>query len=337
MLHPIGDRMSGSYKSLARKTPVRECGIAQEAVSEMVVDVRSRLFRYMRLVYSNRGQKERALSVFRTMRDLRTTGDVFTERRRVFDAALASTVKEARRMRVQKCTYVFPSTEHCSHRVERPSESGKKFDNLREQISEYRRDMFDLEALERCALALESYLMSDFDRLSKMHAGSERFLSLGQLSEPTSHHIPGCGVTTLPERHHIGSGATHLYVVPDESDSFESDRLCARMSGGIGVSVLSEDHDVVALFGADMMITEVHHNFFVYSSLRDTMDTFGCANRRDLVHKCCVMGTDYNRGLRGVGPVKARKIDAAKAKELFETCTSAQSISPDVLHKFFRT
>lgn len=320
MLHPISDRMSGSYKSLARKTPVRECGIAEEAVSEVVVDVRSRLFRYMRLVYSNRGQKERALSVFRTMRDLRTTGDVFTERRRVFDAALASTVKEAGRMRVPKCTYVFPSAEHCPHRVERPSESGKKFDNLRERISEYRRDMFDLDALERCALALESYLMSDFDKLSKMHAGSERFLNIGHRSDP-----------------YIRSGATRLYVVPDESDSFESDRLCARMSGGIGVSVLSEDHDVVALFGADMMITEVYHNFFVYSSLRDTMDTFGCANRRDLVHKCCVMGTDYNRGLRGVGPVKARKIDAAKAKELFETCTSAQSVSSDVLHRFFRT
>jgi hypothetical protein len=300
---------SGSYKSLARKTPVRECGIAEEAVSEVVVDFRSRLFRYMRLVYSNRGQTERVLSVFRTMRDIRTTGDVFTEMRRVFDAALASTVKEAERMRVLKCTYVFPSTERCPHRVERSSESEKKIDDLRERISEYRRDMFDIDALDRCALALESYLMSDFDRLSKMHAGSERFLDLG-------------------------SGT---FKAPDESDSFESDRLCARMSGGIGVAVMSEDHDVVALFGANMMITEVHRNFFVYSSLRDTMDTFGCANRRDLIHKCCIMGTDYNRGLRGVGPVKARKIDAAKAKELFETCTSAQSVSPDVLHKFFRT
>ena len=300
---------SGSYKSLARKTPVRECEIAEEAVSEVVVDFRSRLFRYMRLVYSNRGQTERALSVFRTMRDIRTTGDVFTEKRRVFDAALASTVKEAERMRALKCTYVFPSTERCPHRVERPSESEKKLDDLLERISEYRRDMFDIDALDRCALALESYLMSDFDRLSKMHAGSERFLNLG-------------------------SGT---FQAPDESDSKESDRLCARMSGGIGVAVMSEDHDVVALFGADMMITEVHRNFFVYSSLRDTMETFGCANRRDLIHKCCIMGTDYNRGLRGVGPVKARKIDAAKAKELFETCTSAQSVSPDVLHKFFIT
>lgn len=306
---------SGSYKSLARKTPVRECGIAEEAVSEVVVDFRSRLFRYMRLVYSNRGQTERALSVFRTMRDIRMTGDVFTEKRRVFDAALASTVKEAERMRALKCTYVFPSTERCPHRVERPSESEKKLDDLRERISEYRRDMFDIDVLDRCALALESYLMSDFDRLSKMHAGSERFLNLGY---GTTYNL-------------------RLHVAPDESDSFESDRLCARMSGGIGVAVMSEDHDVVALFGADMMITEVHRNFFVYSSLRDTMETFGCANRRDLIHKCCIMGTDYNRGLRGVGPVKARKIDAAKAKELFETCTSAQSVSPDVLHKFFRT
>ena len=299
----------GSYKSLARKTPVRECGIAEEAVSEVVVDFRSRLFRYMRLVYSNRDRRERALSVFRTMRDLRMTGEVFTESRRVYDAALAVAVKEAGCMRASKCTYVFPSAERCPHRVERTSESEKKLDELRERISEYRRDMFDLDALERCALALESYVISDFDRLSKMHAGSERLLNIG------------CGEPR----------------VPDESDSFESDRLCARMSGGIGVAVLSEDHDVVALFGADLVITEVHRNFFVYSSLRDTMDTFGCANRRDLIHKCCVMGTDYNRGLRGVGPVKAKKIDAAKAKELFETCMCHQSIRLGVIYKFFRT
>ena len=324
----LKDRMSGSYKNLARKTPVRECGIAENAASEVVIDFRSRLFRYMRLVYSNRGQTERALSVFRTMRDLRMTGDVFTESRRVYDAALAVTVKEAERMRASKYTYVFPSVGRCPHRTERTSESGDRLHDLRERIYEYRCDMFDLNALERCALALESYLISDFDRLSKMHAGSERFLSLGQRSEPTSNLLIGCLIAR-------GSGTT--YVVPDESDSFESDRMCARMSGGIGVAVMSEDHDVVALFGADLMITEVHRNFFVYSSLRDTMETFGCANRRDLIHKCCIMGTDYNRGLRGVGPVKAKKIDAAKAKELFETCMRHQSILPDVIYKFFRT
>ncbi len=295
---------SGSYKSLAKKTRTRECGVSEGAVSEVVVDVRSRIFRYMRLGLTNRNQLERAASVFRTMKDIRTTGEVFTEKRRVFFAALSVAKKEAEGMRTSKCTFVFPSSQHCPHRVRQHADVDRNLNELKKRIGVYRSNMFDLEALERCAEALESYIIADFDAISKMHAGNERLL--------------GC-----------------TYKVPDESDSFESDRLCARLSRGVGVAVLSEDFDVIALFGADIIIREVHKNFFVYVSRRDTLETFGSVDNLDFIHRCCIMGTDYNQGLKGVGPVKARKIDASNAKELFDTCVNAQSIRPDVLYQFF--
>ena len=83
------------------------------------------------------------------------------------------------------------------------------------------------------------------------------------------------------------------------------------------------------------MIQDIHPKFIVYVSLKDTMATFESVRRQDAVHRCCIMGTDYNRGLKGIGPVKVKKIDAKQAKQLFETCMTSQSIKPDKLYDFF--
>lgn len=300
---------ASSYKNLARKAETRECRVSDEPVGLVIVDFRSRLFRYMRLAYANRTQRERALSVFRTMRDLRLTGEVVAEKRRVYDAALAIAKREVDHMRVPKCTFVFPSGQRCPHkeraRARNAEKAGSRLKELKKRISVYRSNMFDLDALEQCALALESYVISDIEGVSTMHANGERFLGVD------------------------------AYRVPGESDDFESDRLCARLAMGIGSAVLSEDFDVVALFGADLMVTEAHKNFFVYISLRDVMETFCSVSRKNAVHKCCLMGTDYNWGLKGIGPVKAKKIDAAEAKKLFETCMASQSVRPGTLYNFF--
>lgn len=282
---------ASSYKNLARKAETRECRVSDEPVVLVIVDFRSRLFRYMRLAYANRTQRERALSVFRTMRDLRLTGEVVAEKRRVYDAALAIAKREVAYMRVPRCTFVslWPALPAQRTRADKKRRKDRKqAKELKKRISVYRSNMFDLDALEQCALALESYVISDIEGVSTMHANGERFLGVD------------------------------AYRVPGESDDFESDRLCARLAMGIGSAVLSEDFDVVALFGADLMVTEAHKNFFVYISLRDVMETFCSVSRKDAVHKCCLMGTDYNWGLKGIGPVKAKKIDAAEAKKLLK-------------------
>ena len=99
--------------------------------------------------------------------------------------------------------------------------------------------------------------------------------------------------------------------------------------------MLSEDYDNLVLFGCDMIVAEAHKKFFVYTSLKDVMATFDSVSRKDAVHKCCLLGTDYNLGLKGIGPVKIKKIDTKKTKELFETCLNAQHLKPDTLYNFF--
>ncbi len=310
----LNSSWNGSYKSVVRKADTRECSVSSNPLSELVVDFRSRLFRYIRLVYCNRTRNERSKSVFRAMKDLRLTGQVVAEKRRVFSAALRLTKIEVEYMKkcsdTFSCTYVFPSPNACPHKVRvkeyRSAKTSERLEELKKRIALYRRNMFDTDALQQCALALESYIISDLDSLSTMYSGREWILGVGR------------------------------FKVPNGSDFFESDRLCASIArANAGAAVLSEDFDNVALFGTDMMVKEVFNGFFVYVSLKDTMAALSSVSRADAVHKCCLLGTDYNRGLKGIGPVKIGKIDHVKAKELFETCLAAQSVKPEKLYELF--
>ncbi len=305
----LNSSWSSSYKNLAKKAEVRECRVADRAISELAVDFRSRLFRYLRLSYANRTDYDRARSVFRAMKDLRLTGTIIAEKRRVYSAALAVIKREVSCLQDVTCTYVFPSKTTCSFKdrikASNIAKTQERLEELKKRLTVYRQNMFDLDMLKHCALALESYLISDLDEISTMYSGREWILG-----------VPN-------------------YCVPDAEDFYESDRMCARFARQGGVAVLSEDFDNVVLFGADMMIKEVYNNFFVYVSLRDVMEIFDSVSRKDALHKCCLIGTDYNLGLKGIGPVKIKKIDIAKAKELFLTCMSAQSIKPDKYYSFF--
>lgn len=302
---------NSSYKDVAKKAVTRECMISEKPVGELIVDFRSRLFRYMRLMYTNRTYSERARSVFRTMEDLRLTGEVVTEKKRVFAAALIITKKEVEMMEVTSCTYVFASPGECAYKKEKKKKQIQslriRLEELKKRIELYKKNMFDLEALKQCALAIESYIISDLDNISTMYSGREWTLGIKK------------------------------YRIPTGIDMFESDRLCARLAkeAKVATAILSEDLDDVLLFGTDIIIKEVYKQFFVYVSLKDTMAAFGSVSRKDAIHRCCIMGTDYNMGLKGVGPIKAKKIDTIKAKELFEICLAAQSIKPNNLYNFF--
>lgn len=342
----LNSSCNSSYKDLAKKTVYRECLIDEQPISDLIVDFRSRMFRYMRLTYNTRSYTDRARSVRIAIKDLRLNGDVVTEKKNVFFATLVLTKKEVEMMRVKKCTYVFPSVTICPFKKAKKEKQAAytqtRLDELRKRIELYKNNMFDLEAMKQCALALESYIMSQLDQISSMYNGKEWMLGLSN------------------------------YKIPTITDYFESDRLCARLSrttanpdeplDSEGTSndtksnktqllvkfyeekvaqqrrscaILSEDFDVLILFGADIMIKEVYNKFFVYISLKDTMVVFDSVSRKNAIHRCCIMGTDYNMGLKGVGPVKAKKIDDVKAKELFEICLAAQSIKFKDLYQFF--
>lgn len=302
---------SSSYKALVKKTPTRECQLSDRPVSEIIVDFRSRLFRYIRLVYTNRTQQDKTRSAFRAIKELRLTGDVIGEKRRVFGSALAVTKKELKYLGSSMShTYVFGAKESCPFRnfsrLRNEENKNNRLTELKRKVLLYKKNMFDLRALEQCALALESYIISAFEDVATLYSGKEWILGVGS------------------------------YKVPKEDNMFDSDRLCAKLAkSGRGAAIFSEDFDNVILFGADMMIKEIHAKFFLYVSLKDTMAMFGSLSRVDAIHRSCIMGTDYNRGLQGIGPVKGKKIDANKAKKLFHTCLAAQSINPARLYELF--
>ena len=118
-----------------------------------------------------------------------------------------------------------------------------------------------------------------------------------------------------------------------EDDSYESDRLCARLDVD---AVLSEDFDCLALFGAQLIIMNAQKDIVSYVALSDLLQTFLSKDRTELVHKCCLMGTDYNLGVKGIGPKTIMKIDADTAQQQAHKCLSMQSIDIDSIEQFFR-
>ena len=228
---------SAGYKTLAKKVQKTECLISDNPVSELIIDFRSRLFRYIRLVYPSRTAHKRACSVFRTIEDLSSTDQVLTEKRRVFMAALDFTGKEVEYAGVS-CMYVFSSRVSCPYKTDikanRKTKTDERLKELKSCIAVYKKDMLRLDALEKCAKALESYIMSDLDGVAAAFYGKEWMLNVG------------------------------WYRVPNEEDFFESDRMCVKLARLQNATVLSEDLDNITLFGCDMMIMEIHTKFFVY-------------------------------------------------------------------------
>ena len=284
---------SAGYKALAKRAKIRECMVSDDPLSEVVVDIRSRVFMYIRRVYLNTPLKERIDGLFRAI------GNIEKEKERVLCAAIAMAKMEVSMMRVRKATYVFGSATPCPFkghlRSERNAVARIRLAEFRGRTREFMSDMLNTELLGQCIAALESYMVSDLEGVCTMHRGNEWLL------------VPGAS-----------------YSVASKADMFESDRTCAKL--GKLSAVLSEDLDCVALFGANFMVKEVHRGFFSYTTLKDVMEVFNSDTRENLAEKCCLMGTDYNFGLKGVGPVKVQKIDARRTSELCSTCLSAQSI-----------
>lgn len=295
----LKNRISTDYKKLAKKSEVRECLISDNAISELVVDVRSRLFMYIRTRYLNRPLKQKIDGLFRAMKNLEE------ERRQVFRDALAVAKMEVSFMRVNRAVYVFGSIAPCPYKMglisEREGVTKDKLSKLLYLMHKFGSNMLDIQLLSGCIAALESYIISDLDGLCSVYRGMEHLL------------VPGARIA-------------------NKMDMFESDRMCARL--GKMSAVLSEDLDCLALFGANMMVKEVHRGFYLYTTLRDVMEAFGSTTRRELVDRCCILGTDYNFGIKGIGPVRIQEIDRQEARELCEACIKDQSVVPEDFWRF---
>ena len=302
----LNSNWSTNYKTLARKTQFRECLTAERPLFHVIVDVRSRLFRYMRLQVPNRRLHDKIKCVFGLLTDQHK------EEAKVIEDAFSTMRKEVAMLLAENTTYVLCSPTNCPFKTgikEAHKETAiRKQGNLVKAISSFRNDMFNVDKLLECHVAFESYLIANADEI--------------------------CALSTLK----IQTAPHRLRTVaPEKDDLFESDRLCAKKAGdnSQASAVLSEDFDCVALFGAEMMVKEVYPMFFTYTILEDVMSTFCSTSKTNLIHKCCILGTDYNKGIKGVGPVAIEKIDEDGARAHFETCMALQSTNKDELMKFF--
>ena len=319
----LNSSFNADYKKLAKQTTYLECSISEEPFGTLIVDFRSRVFRYMRLAYINRPFHEKINSIFLALNETKlgnkhVVSELSEEKKKVFHGALKITKQEVALIKPKKCVYIFCSPHTCQYkekiRAERIKVCEKRLQELNKCINEFKRDVLNVEILKKCCAALESYIMSDVENICSMYAGKEWLL----------------GIET--------------YEFPKSDNYYESDRLCANMTSGFSSSspaVLSEDLDCMVLFGAEYMIKEVFDQFISYVSLKDIMNIFGVKNRLDarsarvdMVHRCCIMGTHFNLGLKGVGPVKVKKLDAPKAAELFKTCIKAQHINQKDFYNF---
>jgi hypothetical protein len=289
------------YKELARKA-ARSYG--EDRYELAVVDVRSCLFRYLRTVCTARSLWKKMSCIFRIIL-------------KGIEAEMMHTFKEAfMAMRVDatyissRQLYVFCDETRCSYRehlkiADRVAQKAAALEKLRECMSSYKRDLINVNAIIDVHTAFEGYLITHVEEVCLAYNGIE--------------HVFGVA-----------------YTKPGQEDSFESDRLCARFTKEKGsVALLSEDYDCIALFGADLMVLEVVDNKICCVRMSDVMDTFGSSNREDLLYRCLLMGTDYNLGVKGIGPVKVQEIDTHAAREKAEECMSLQSLDIDEVRGFF--
>jgi hypothetical protein len=279
-------RSRSSYKELARKTKPKECLTSDGPIEEIVVDVRSRVFKYVRLRYVSRTLDHKVESLFRAIKN------IDEEIRTIAKDALVYIRKDVSALNVKKVIYVTGSPTKCLYKealcLEREDVAKTKASDFQESTKKYKRNMFDTESLAECIKALESYIIADFEKVASV-----------------------CNEWAF-------------CIQPTENDMFESDKLCAGLARD---AILGEDFDCVALFGAKLLIKDVYNKFFSYVTLADMMDVFNVDTQKSLAYKCLILGTDYNYGLKGMGPTKVSKIDDfeeiySKAKE----CLSLQGI-----------
>lgn len=306
MKHTINPNGNKSYKDANKKIKVRDCFTSENAISFVVVDFRSRLFRYIRIVITNRSLIDKIKCIFGMVKNF----DLEEEKRIIFCSALNLTKEEVSMLKVGQHTYVFPAQNTCIYKeritTKRKTVAEEKLKEFIQCFKLFKKNLLNLELLVKCHSAFESYLLSDLDGIGLMYLKSD-------IKVPS-------------------------YTVPEADDFFESDRLCAKLSNSYSsAAVLSEDLDCLSLFGAQMIIKDVQNNFFSYISLKDVMKVFCSQNRNELVHKCYICGTDYNLGLNRVGHVTTAKIETKKAEEMFKYCMHEQPTPQRVedMYRFF--
>lgn len=295
----LNSSWNSGYKQLAYKTPFSDCQICDHPVSTIAVDFRSRLFQYIRLVYINRPIEHKISCMYNIL----FNNNINQEKLHVFNNALRYTQKEVKTLNIPNCVYIFGSKHTCQFRKPirkyRVTKRKLQWTKLQELLQQFSQNLFNLDILIECSNAFDGYLLCCLDQLAQLYINNPLVSQL-------------------------------TIITPDSNDYYESDRLAAKFQ-----TVLSYDFDCITLFNAKMMITNVYNKWFEYVTFNDIMKMFKSCTKEELIYKCCLLGTDYNLGWKGIGPYKVTKIEKNKLFLLFQSCLQLQSINIDQLLAFF--
>jgi hypothetical protein len=229
-----------------------------------------------------------------------------SELRHTFDEAFTTIRSDTDKISTSQL-YVFPSKTRCPYREHmkishRIAEMDKASEEFRKCMSDYMKNLLNTRAIISLHAAFEMYLITHVEDICLTYNNVEDVLGVS-------------------------------YIKPEQEDSFESDRLCARIANL--APVFSEDFDCVVLFGAKSIILEVRDTTVRYISIDDLLDIFESNSREELLHKCIIMGTDYNIGMIGMGPMRIREIDVHTASNMAAECMLRQSLDISSMRRFF--
>ena len=303
------------YKALARQTKVKICSPESIVCNYVAVDVRSRLFKYVREISMIRNTKRKVRCVFGLLLQ-----GINSEIKRVCNEALERMMAEVHIIGADKVKYVFCSPNRCPYRErlrlsDRILEKTKAKERLAKALSKCKKHILKVSVMIECHSAFVGYVIAHIEEVCLIYNN------------------------IISEKNISGRYWAFSTVMPYHEDSYESDRLCARISENLYGKfssdnfVLSEDYDCTFLFGAKKMIRKVTKHAVQYVTIKDAMKVFGCNNRQSLVYKCCLMGTDYNLGLKGIGPKKA--VATNNERVLAKECMKQQCINIRELMEFF--
>jgi hypothetical protein len=263
-----------------------------DIIEHLAIDVRSCLFKFIRL--TKRTTHYKILCVLSLINN-----GIQYEVQRVVDQAFVWMYNCVNHINPTNFVFVLSSKQRCPFReplkcAYRISMMESSLNNLEICLAEYKKHLLSMESLITCYAAFEAYLLNNVSEICLIY--NDTFTNVPSI-QPTIH------------------------------DYFESDRLCACLSD---YTIISEDYDLVALFGATRIITNVVHGYIQCVTLQDLMVTFRCNTRTELLNKCIIAGTDYNLGVKGFGVAKIIRMEPQLASELCETCLTFQGI--DITH-----
>ncbi len=88
------------------------------------------------------------------------------------------------------------------------------------------------------------------------------------------------------------------YICPHGPSFMNHKKLIAEVCKMHSYTVMSNDLDLLTIFDCRAIITHASNTSIYSIELKDVMEAFNAKTRINLMHKCCLLGTDYTVGLQ---------------------------------------